>query len=282
MWFHVYETDRHIVMPVVFLCTVGPDGERHWPRWNERWQTFTTRTDDDELDSDVPPAERRRPMLPLEEHTEFVVHNQMLDQDCWVAWPDLDRTALRRLLADPSDRLPSSDRHRLIPELLARAVAPDTTVFSLLADLGQPFSLANGRVLQSLLYFWHMCQNQYTLCAAPLSGFRVPVPHDSTSVWWEGRMVSVDRWDQEKREELLQACHILLRRVHEISTPTTASSPDAADVVWTGWHSLEMGDPCDVNNLCEQALRQIVFECHGSVGPLTLCLPPHPQQQKNS
>lgn len=83
---------------------------------------------------------------PLEDRTEFVLYNKLLDHESFVSWPDIDRTqsiaesptlrrqccdvtALRRLLSSETEDGPEQ-REALLSALVQRTIDPDTSVFS--------------------------------------------------------------------------------------------------------------------------------------------------------
>ena len=69
-----------------------------------------------------------------------------------------DRTALSKLMQFTNPVMCIDDRQAVIPELVDRTVSPYISVFSVLSQMSQPYSLGNGRALQYVICFWMKCQ----------------------------------------------------------------------------------------------------------------------------
>lgn len=270
-------------MPLKYTVTISSWGERRWPWWSEERQEYIHSASMDEDGEDVP-------LLPLEDPCEFVLYNSIVDVDFCVSWPDIDRTVLHRLMRHDGE-LPAPTKaavDALVAALVQRVVAPCVSVFDVLTELGQPFGLANGKVLQVALNLWFSDRQRATqLGVGP--GFWPPAqqPHDetstptpppplllpppigSTAVWWEGRMVSIDQWPCLMRPLLLETCRAILGRMNGISVRQHLPwSPE--QVPCNREHDPEIA--ADPGQLCTFCLQTMLHEAHGWMGPLTLIL----------
>lgn len=267
-------------MPLSHLCGLDADGARRWPEWNETLQAYTVPDWEggEGTGPDTPRSAHRRPDRGLPFRTVFVLHPH-LDTEQWGLCPDLDRTALRLLL---SSRERAEDPTGLTAALLARVAAPDTTVFAVLSELGQPVSLGNGQVLQALLHFWLYCHAtasaQYdaagSFIPADVPPALVPWSHGVTRVWWEGSLLRVSLWPAEQHDLLRWACAQLLLQLDRL--PPGRGSHSAAYVrppppypPCGGVH--EYPTPIvEADHLCPHCLHRLAYESHVQVGPLSL------------
>lgn len=250
-------------MPLTHCCTIDGAGRRAWPEWSDARQAYVDPAGGgDDGDAAAPVV--------------FVLHPQ-LDAEHWAVWPDLDRTALRqRPLGGPS-----------LPALLARVVAPDTTVFAVLPELGQPFGFANGKALQVLLHFWCYCARvaagqhagggnaeawwAATTHAPP--GLPVALPHDGTAVWWEGQMLVVQRWPRAQHAALRAACAALLLRLGQLSPTARFAAPHLAPpppFPPCGGEHVYPSPVVEAEQLCLHCLHALTYEAHIHLGPLSL------------